>query len=132
MVCRYKFIVEGYETMSRACYNCPSNSSDCSRPHCVPGDGTSRSITVINRQLPGPSIEVCLNDEIIVEVQNHLHTEETTIHWHGHHQRGTPYMDGVPLVTQCPIIAGTSFGYRFKAVHSGTHFWHSHSGIKIF
>lgn len=50
------------------------------------------------------------------------------MHWHGHHQRGTPYMDGVPQVTQCGIPPGGTFRYRFKAAHRGTHFWHSHSG----
>lgn len=44
--------------MSKACYNCPSNKSDCYRPHCVTGDGMKRTITTVNRMIPGPSIEV--------------------------------------------------------------------------
>ena len=32
-----------------------------------------------------------------------------TIHWHGISQIGTPYMDGAPYITQCPIIYRTSF-----------------------
>jgi len=55
--------------------------------------------------------------------------ESTTIHWHGHHQRGTPYMDGVPYVTQCPIPPKSSFRYHYMADTPGTHFWHSHSGM---
>lgn len=35
--------------------------------------------------------------------------EGTTIHWHGQLQRGTPWMDGVPSVTQCPIAPGSTF-----------------------
>lgn len=73
-------------------------------------------------------MQICHGDEVIVDVENHLDNEETTIHWHGHHQRGTPYMDGVPHVTQCPIPSGTMFRYKFRANHPGTHFWHSHSG----
>lgn len=54
--------------------------------------------------------------------------ESTTMHWHGQHNRATPYMDGVPYVTQCPILPGAKFRYQFVAENAGTHFWHSHSG----
>ncbi|XP_031333114.1 laccase-4-like isoform X2 [Photinus pyralis] len=56
--------------------------------------------------------------------------ESTSIHWHGYHQKASPYMDGVPFVTQCPIQPGTTFRYRFTAEQSGTHFWHSHTGVQ--
>ncbi|KRT85625.1 hypothetical protein AMK59_2076, partial [Oryctes borbonicus] len=130
MVCRYNFTIEWYQTMSKACYFCPFEMDDCNRPDCITGDGRKRSIVVVNRQMPGPSIEVCVGDEVIVHVHNHLMTDTTTIHWHGHHQRGTPYMDGVPFITQCPIQPGTMFTYRFVALNVGTHFWHSHSGMQ--
>lgn len=58
MVCRYKFTIEWYHTLSKACYSCPYNQTDCFRPHCIPGDGKKRSIVVVNRQMPGPAIEV--------------------------------------------------------------------------
>lgn len=58
MICRYKFTIEWYQTLSKACYSCPYNRTDCLRPHCIPGDGTKRPVVVINRQLPGPAIEV--------------------------------------------------------------------------
>lgn len=45
--------------------------------------------------------------------------EGTTIHWHGIHQRNTSFMDGVPMVTQCPITKYSSFTYKFKAYPSG-------------
>ncbi|KAK9720996.1 Multicopper oxidase [Popillia japonica] len=130
MVCRYNFTIEWYQTMSKACYDCPLVLDDCKRPDCITGDGRKRSIVVVNRQMPGPSIEVCVGDEVVVHVHNHLMTDTTTIHWHGHHQRGTPYMDGVPFVTQCPIQPGTTFTYKFVAANVGTHFWHSHSGMQ--
>ena len=72
LTCYYEFIVEAFETMSKACYDCPQNETDCFRPHCVQGDGMKRSIVVVNRMMPGPTIEVCLNDTIIVDVKNHL------------------------------------------------------------
>ncbi|CAG2069182.1 unnamed protein product, partial [Timema podura] len=58
MTCRYKFSVEWYMTMSKACYDCKSNKTDCFRMDCIPGDGFKRPVVVVNRQLPGPSIEV--------------------------------------------------------------------------
>lgn len=37
--------------------------------------------------MPGPALEVCLGDTLVVDVENHLMGESTTIHWHGLHQR---------------------------------------------
>ncbi|KAM7348084.1 multicopper oxidase 1 [Cochliomyia hominivorax] len=128
--CFYTFVVEWYETLSKACYDCPNNVTDCQRPHCITGDGIARSITVVNRMMPGPTIEVCQNDMIVVDVKNHLLGESTTIHWHGMHMKENPYMDGVPHITQCPISPHSTFRYTFKAENSGTHFWHSHTGMQ--
>lgn len=58
MVCRYKFLLEWYQTMSKACYDCPFLGEDCDKEHCIPGDGRKRPVLVVNRELPGPSIEV--------------------------------------------------------------------------
>lgn len=65
-----------------------------------------------------------------MDVVNRLMGESTTIHWHGMHQRETPYMDGVPFITQCPIPPHTTFRYAFTADHEGTHWWHSHIGMQ--
>nr|CAH7745046.1 unnamed protein product [Callosobruchus chinensis] len=130
MVCRYNFEVEWYHTLSKACYDCPYNVEDCFRKDCVPGDGNKRPIVTVNRRIPGPSVQVCHNDVIIVDVTNKLMSEGTTIHWHGQHQKETPYMDGVPYVTQCPILPHDTFRYIFKAEQVGTHFWHSHIGMQ--
>ncbi|XP_047510342.1 laccase-like [Pieris napi] len=130
MICYYHFSLELYMTMSKACFDCPYNETDCDRIDCIPADGISRPLTVINRRMPGPAIEVCQNDRIIVDVENDLMTEGTTVHWHGQHQRGTNYMDGTPYITQCPILPETTFRYQFNATQAGTHFWHSHSGMQ--
>lgn len=58
MVCHYHFLLEWYQTMSKACYDCPFVEEDCDREHCIPGDGRKRPVLVVNRQMPGPSIEV--------------------------------------------------------------------------
>ncbi|XP_049802828.1 uncharacterized protein LOC126237076 [Schistocerca nitens] len=129
-VCKFTFHVEWYHTMSKACFGCPSNASDCERPHCVPADGIERPIIVANRQMPGPTISVCQHDIVQVDVVNGMTEETTSVHWHGQHQRGSPHMDGVPFVTQCPIGPASAFRYRFVAETPGTHFWHSHTGCQ--
>ena len=83
----------------------------------------------INQKLPGPEINVCKGDRIIVDVTNHMAGQGLTIHWHGLHQRETPWYDGVPMVTQCPINTGNTFRYKFKASEAGTLFYHAHSGV---
>ncbi|XP_043195467.1 laccase-1-like isoform X2 [Amphibalanus amphitrite] len=128
--CYYHFRMEYYYTLSMACYGCPGNRTDCFRPHCVAGDGMRRGLVTVNRQMPGPPVEVCEGDTIVVDLENHLGSETSSIHWHGMHQEGTQHMDGVPHVTQCPQLPGTVFRYTFRADNPGTHFWHSHSGFQ--
>lgn len=83
----------------------------------------------VNQQLPGPDINCCRNDRIIVDVKNHLPGQGLTIHWHGMPHRDTPWMDGVPMVTQCPINHGNSFRYAFTAAQSGSHIYQAASGL---
>ncbi|GMK56192.1 hypothetical protein CspeluHIS016_0300320 [Cutaneotrichosporon spelunceum] len=91
-------------------------------------DGFLRRMTVINGQFPGPIIEAVEGDTMVIHVNNHL-DEPATIHWHGIHQNGTQYMDGVPGFTQCPIPPGGSFTYRFKlGWEVGTFWYHAHFG----
>lgn len=117
-------------TMSRACKKCPENSSDCYEDHCIEGDGIPRAIQTVNKKMPGPSIEVCKGDTIVVDVNNRMMSESTTFHWHGLQMNNSNYMDGVPQVTQCPILPDTTFRYVVEANKAGTFFWHSHSGVQ--
>ncbi|XP_050695782.1 uncharacterized protein LOC126985218 [Eriocheir sinensis] len=135
-VCHFDFDVQPYQTMSRACYGCPFNVTDCSRPHCIGADGVTRRVLVVNKQMPGPPIQVCQGDTVVVNVKNSLSSEGLTIHWHGltmegrgSSSSGTPHMDGTPGVTQCPIPAGSTFKYKFVASDVGTHFYHAHTGF---
>ncbi|XP_065665472.1 uncharacterized protein LOC136086901 [Hydra vulgaris] len=52
----------------------------------------------------------------------------TTLHWHGLHQKGTPFMDGIGWISQCSISSGQTFTYKFKAEPKGTFWYHSHVG----
>nr|XP_054770703.1 uncharacterized protein LOC129278587 [Lytechinus pictus] len=129
--CDFHFVAEWYYSMSKACYDCPFNISDCLRPHCIALNGVQRPVLSINRQIPGPSIEVCQGDRVRVTVRNALdNSEGLTIHWHGQHQRNTPYMDGTSMITQCPIPRPQTFTYDFVADTPGTQWWHSHSGLQ--
>ncbi|KAI1436999.1 multicopper oxidase-domain-containing protein [Xylaria sp. CBS 124048] len=91
-------------------------------------DGYEKSVILVNGQFPGPLIEANWGDEIEVTVHNHIQDEPegTTIHWHGFLQTGTPWADGVPGVSQCPIAPGKSFTYKFRAELYGTSWYHSH------
>lgn len=113
----------------RACNDCAKgNISQCFHDQCITADGVERGFQSVNRQLPGPPIQVCMGDIIVVDVDNEMDGTATTIHWHGLTQHGTPFSDGVPFITQCPIQFGTIFRYAFYANDAGTHLWHSHSG----
>jgi len=53
-------------------------------------------------------------------VRNRLDNNEgTAIHWHGIYQTDSQWMDGVPMLTQCPIPSKTTFTYKFKASPAG-------------
>ncbi|XP_021372420.1 L-ascorbate oxidase-like [Mizuhopecten yessoensis] len=96
----------------------------------ITADGQHKILYTVNGQFPGPSIVVYQGQEVVVNVKNDLVNEGVTIHWHGIYQRGTPWMDGVDMVSQCPISPGQSFTYRFFAEPVGTHWYHSHHGVQ--
>lgn len=50
--------------------------------------------------------------------------EHTSIHWHG--IRLPNAMDGVPYLTQAPVLPGESFTYAFQPPDTGTFFFHPH------
>ena len=91
--CVYNFEVELYQTLSRACHDCPQNVNDCYRKHCISGDGVERGLIVVNRQMPGEPVIVCHGDTVVVRVKNKLHTETTSVHFHGEHFKGASTYD---------------------------------------
>ncbi|XP_022210445.2 laccase-3 [Drosophila obscura] len=141
MTCYYYLVVHYDDTMSATCKRLLqtkyrfklANGREyidsfkvAANDDCKYADGLESRVMVVNGRLPGQSIEVCYGDTIVADVINSMH-ETTTIHWHGMHQRLTPFMDGVPHVTQYPIEAGQAFRYRFQVDHGGTNWWHSHT-----
>lgn len=83
---------------------------------------------MVNGQFPGPVIEANWGDWIEVVLRNNITNppEGTALHWHGLLQKETPWYDGVPAVTQCPVAPGSTFTYRFRADVYGTSWWHAH------
>ncbi|XP_054001487.1 uncharacterized protein LOC128888550 [Hylaeus anthracinus] len=131
MICRVKLTLEVFQSLSKSCGDCLKNETACLANHCVSADGQKRGILTANRQLPGPIIQVCENDILVVDVINRLPGKAAAVHWRGQTQIESPYMDGAPLVTQCPIPSYTTFQYKFRASAPGTHLWHAHAGADV-
>lgn len=90
------------------------------------GKKYKRAIAV-NGQIPMPALTFTEGDTAEIWVHNELN-EETTLHWHGLILPNK--YDGVPNLTQMPILPHTTFLYRFPIVQHGTHWYHSHSGLQ--
>ncbi|TEA17091.1 oxidoreductase ptaK [Colletotrichum sidae] len=101
------------------------------RKYAAP-DGFEQELLLVNGQFPGPLIEANWGDVVQVTVHNNISGPEegTAIHWHGIHQQKTPWMDGVSGITQCPIVPGGSFTYRWKATTFGSSWWHGHHALQ--
>jgi FtsP/CotA-like multicopper oxidase with cupredoxin domain len=77
-----------------------------------------------NAQWPGPTIRVNQGDRVRAIFRNNL-KETTGVHFHGVEFEDF-FMDGVPFVTQKPIVPGEEFAYEFTAVNPGSLMYHSH------
>lgn len=77
-------------------------------------DGAFERPTIgINGKWPIPQIEADIGDNIVINVQNHLGNQSTSLHFHGLFMNGTTHMDGPSQVSQCAIPPGESFTYNF-------------------
>nr|GMD67087.1 laccase-3-like [Ipomoea batatas] len=87
----------------------------------------TKTIITVNGQFPGPTVAVRNGDDVVIKVTNRARYN-VTIHWHGLRQMRTPWADGPEYVTQCPIMPGGTYTYRFKIENQeGTLWWHAHS-----
>ena len=77
-----------------------------------------------NKQWPGPTIRVNLGDKVRAEFTNNL-PETTGVHFHGVEFQDF-FQDGIPFVTQKPIIPGGVGVYEFTADRPGSLMYHSH------
>ena len=68
-------------------------------------------------------VRMRLGETFVADVENRL-PEHTAVHWHG--LRIPNDQDGVPYVTQPPILPGETRGYRFTPPDAGTFWFHPH------
>jgi manganese oxidase len=76
-----------------------------------------------NGQVPGPMIKVAVGDRVRIVVRNEL-PQSTSLHMHGIELPNA--MDGVPYLTQDPIVPGKSMAYDFVAKGPAVGMYHSH------
>ncbi|XP_045532985.1 laccase-2-like [Pieris brassicae] len=126
MICRVKLVIEVYKTNSKSCNHCLETGKPCP-PMCITADGRERGVLSANRELPAPAFHVCQNDILVVDVVHRAPAHALSMHWRGQPQKETPFMDGTPMLTQCPQPAYTTFQYKFRASAVGTHMYHAHS-----
>ena len=77
-----------------------------------------------NGTVPGPELRVNPGDKVRIIVRNEM-SQPTTMHLHG--VTVPNGMDGVPFITQDPIMPGGFFTYEFAVVDPpGMYVYHSH------
>ncbi|MBH17706.1 MAG: copper oxidase [Acidobacteria bacterium] len=76
-----------------------------------------------NGQYPGPLIKGDRGSTVIINFTNEIEMP-TTVHWHG--LRLDNRFDGVPDVTQPPVLVGQSFTYELYFRDTGIYWYHPH------
>lgn len=93
----------------------------------APAGRSVRGLT-INGTIPGPTLRFREGDTARIHVRNALAGEPTSLHWHGLLLPNN--QDGVPFLTGPAVAPGQTLTYEFPLVHSGTYWYHSHSGLQ--
>ena len=91
--------------------------------HRIDAQGAPLKALGFNGVWTGPQLRVVEGDRVRAIFTNNL-KETTGIHFHG--QDLPNAVDGVPMITQEPIVPGASHAYEFVAGPSGSHMYHSH------
>ena len=86
--------------------------------------GVSVNAMAFNGTVPGPEIRVSPGDKVRIVLRNEM-SQPTVLHFHGVTVPND--MDGVPFITQDPIMPGGFFTYEFEVVDPpGMYVYHSH------
>ena len=85
--------------------------------------GTQTPGLLFNGGVPAPVLRVKQGERLRVKFINRLN-EPTTIHWHG--VRLDIAMDGVPWLSQKPVMPGETFIYDFVCPDAGSFWYHPH------
>ena len=94
------------------------------RHQIAPAEYPQTEAWSFNGTVPGPELRFRQGERARIVVENRL-PQETTVHWHG--LRVPNAMDGVPHLTQPPIVPGGRFVYEFDLPDAGTYWYHPHS-----
>ncbi|WP_413512844.1 multicopper oxidase family protein [Myroides odoratus] len=89
--------------------------------------GKPKRAIAVNGQIPMPTLTFTEGDTAEIVVHNMM-DEVTSLHWHGVMLPNGE--DGVPWLTQKPIKPHSTYTYSFPIIQSGTHWYHSHSGLQ--
>ena len=89
--------------------------------------GKTSEALAIKNQIPGPLIQARVGDTLQVTFNNRM-SKETSIHWHGVLLPND--QDGVPYLTTDPILPYSKLTYQFRVSHSGTYWYHAHTGLQ--
>jgi FtsP/CotA-like multicopper oxidase with cupredoxin domain len=100
-------------------------------PDCMNVREEHRSLFLVNGLFPGPLVEVDEGDNVTVRVLNLNKASTVSIHWHGIHQKGSPFSDGTASITQCALGPLQVQEYNFIAYPPGTHYWHEHAAYHM-
>jgi FtsP/CotA-like multicopper oxidase with cupredoxin domain len=87
------------------------------------GDSDAPTPTWLYGDTPFPILRARAGEEMRANLVNNLQ-EHTSIHWHG--VRVPNAMDGVPYMTQMPVLPREQFTYAFSPPDPGTFFFHPH------
>ncbi|PKF81453.1 copper oxidase [Vibrio sp. vnigr-6D03] len=86
-------------------------------------NGFQTDVLGFDGRIPAPTLRCRQNEPVTIIFTNKL-KEPTTIHWHG--LRIPIEMDGVPFLSQPPIMPGETFTYTFTPPDAGTFWYHPH------
>ena len=91
--------------------------------HTLRDGQTTRGMMSFAADGPPPVLRLRRGEKTTIDVTNNL-DEPTTVHWHG--LRIPNHQDGVPYLTQWPIMQGETARYSFAAPDAGTFWYHPH------
>jgi FtsP/CotA-like multicopper oxidase with cupredoxin domain len=105
----------------------PTRSFSLSITHLVKSQplvpGAHKVHFAVNGMSPGPVLEAREGDWINVDVVNNLEEENTAVQFEGMDLVLTPFAAGVPTLSQCAILPGSSQRLGFRAARAGVYLY---------
>ncbi|MEM7008636.1 MAG: multicopper oxidase domain-containing protein, partial [Thermodesulfobacteriota bacterium] len=89
--------------------------------------GKDKMAISVNDSIPAPTLYFKEGETAKINVKNNLDTN-TSVHWHGILLPNR--QDGVSYLTTPPITPGMTYTFEFPLIHSGTYWYHSHTGLQ--